>query len=386
MPESINRMIKKLKSASEEPRFWWSIAFVLLCIIILKSCTLFKKQHPQPPLSVVASLSRKMDVPVYINALGLVTPEISVTVKTQINGQLMNVFYKEGQLVKKGDLIALVDPRPYQAQLVQYQGQLLRDSALLDNAKLDLQRYQKLWTQNSIAKQVLDTQTALVKQDEGTVQIDQGLIQTTKLNLIYCNITSPTDGQIGIQLVNPGNVVQTSDTTGIAIINLLNPMDVIFSIPEDSIPAVMEQINQGKTLKAEAYDRNQQTLLATGNLLTVDNQIDSTTGMVKLKAIYDNKNRLLFPNQFVNVKLLIHLLQNAITVPTAAIQHTTQSTYVYVIRQDNTVHKTNVVTGITNDNDTVIQQGLTAGQPVVVEGADKLVDNAKITTTVNTTT
>lgn len=381
MSESIKRMITRLKSASEEPRFWWSIAFVLFCIIILKYCSLHKNQHRDIPSPVVIATSRKMDVPVYINALGLVTPEISVTVKTQITGQLMSVFYKEGQFVKKGDLIALIDPRPYQAQLLQYQGQLLRDTALLENAKLDLARYQKLWQQNSIAKQVLDTQTALVKQDEGTVQIDQGLIAVTKVNLIYCNITAPTDGQIGIQLVNPGNLVQTSDTTGIAVINLLNPIDVIFSIPEDSIPAVLKQTNAGNILNAEAYDRMQQTLLATGRLLTVDNQIDPTTGMVKVKAVYDNKNHLLFPNQFVNVKLRVDLLHDVVTVPTAAIQHTAQDTYVYVIQSGHTAHKKIVIAGITYNNDTVIQQGLAAGQSVVVEGADKLVDNAKIAIT-----
>ncbi len=381
MSKFIKQMIRRCKDAYEAPRFWWSIAFILVCVIILKSCALIKKQNPPPSLPVVVSLSHKMDVPVYINALGLVIPETSVTVKTQINGQLIQVFFKEGQTVKKGDLIALIDPRPYQAQLLEYQGQLMRDLALLDNARLDLNRYQKLWKQNSVAKQVLDTQVALVKQDEGIVQIDRGLIQVTKLNLIYCNITSPTDGQIGIQLVNPGNFVQTSDTTGIAVVNLLNPIDVIFSIPEDSIPAVLEQTNQGKTLKAEAYDRTQQTLLATGNLLTVDNQIDPTTGMVKLKAVYDNQNRFLFPNQFVNVKLLVNLLHDVITVPTAAIQHTTQSTYVYVINPDNTAHKKEIMTGITKNNDTVVQQGLIAGEQVVIEGADKLVDNAKVTIT-----
>lgn len=333
----------------------------------------------KPSIPVVTATARSGNVPIYISALGGVTPTYSVTVKTQINGQLQQVLFREGQLVKKGDLLAQIDPRPYQAQLMQYQGQLARDTALLNNAKLDLKRYQTLWKQNSVAKQVLDTQASTVQQNEGTVKLDQGLIQNTQLNLTYTRITSPIDGRVGLRLVDPGNYVQVSDPNGIVVINTLNPITVVFTIPEDNVPDVTDQINAGKTLTVEAYDRTQNKLLAMGTLLTIDNQIDPTTGTVKLKALFPNNDNRLFPNQFVNIKLLVKTIQNATIVPTAAIQNGVQGTYVYLLNKDNTVSVKPVTVGATINSDTMVTAGLAPGQIVITEGTDKLVDGSTVT-------
>jgi multidrug efflux system membrane fusion protein len=356
--------------------------FILLAFIalVLVRCGLFSHSKKLPELPVVLTNAHLANVPVYLTGLGSVIPTYTVTVRTQVNGQLLQVLFREGQMVKAGDLLAQIDPRPYQAQLLQYEGQLERDKALLANAKLDLKRYQTLWRQDSVAKQTLDTQASVVKQNEGIVKLDEGLLQSTKVNLIYCNIISPINGRIGLRLVDPGNFVQTSDTAGIAIINMLNPITVVFSLPEDNISQVMTQINAGKVLVVEAYDRQQNKLLATGKLMTIDNQIDPTTGTVKLKASFQNENNLLFPNQFVNVKLLVTVLHNATVIPTAAIQHGPQNDFVYIANKDQTVTMKPIVSGITIGDNTVIQSGVTAGQAVVIDGADKLSDGAHIST------
>lgn len=357
------------------------ILLVLLVIFVI-AWLIFKpsaKLPEAPTQSVVIAEAKHKDVPVFLNALGTVTPTYSVTVKTQVSGQLMQVLFTEGQMVKKGELIAEIDPRPYEAQLVQYQGQLARDTALLDNAKVDLNRYQTLWKQDSVAKQTLDTQVSLVRQDEGNVKLDEGLIQLTKVNLVYTKITSPIDGRVGLRLVDPGNFVQPSDATGIVVINMINPITVVFTLPEDDIHDVVKQINEGKKLVVYAYNRSQTKLLATGTLLTIDNQVDVTTGTVKLKAEFANDDNILFPSQFVNVKLLIATLSNATVVPTAAIQHGADNTFVYLLNVDHTkVKAMPVVIGVTNENDTVIKSGIKPGQFVVTEGADKLTDGASI--------
>lgn len=354
---------------------------VLLLIVFMLINTNMKpakhaSKNQQP--TVVLAKSETNDVPVFLNALGAVTPTESITVKTQINGQLLKVLFKEGQMVKTGELLAQIDARPYQALLTQYQGQLSRDQALLANAQLDLARYELLWKQDSISKQILDTQKWLVKQYEGTVKTDEGLVQTATLDLMYCNITSPISGRVGLRLVDPGNFVQTSDTTGLFVLNKVRPITVIFSLPEDNIPQVLKQINNNKSLLVEAYNRTQNSLLESGSLLTIDNQIDPSTGTVKLKGVFKNATDALFPNQFVNIRLKIDTLMDAITIPTSAVQYGVKN-YVYVYDpQKHNVHFTPIEVGVTWGDKTVISSGLKKGQWVVIEGTDKLTDLATV--------
>ncbi len=329
-------------------------------------------------LPVVLGNASSQDVPVYISALGTVTPTYSVTIRTQVNGVLTRVLFQEGQMVKAGDLLAEIDPRPYQAQLTEAEGQLAHDQALLANAYIDLKRYAKLYPEGGVPKQTYDTQAALIKQLQGTVQTDQGQVQNAKVNLAYCQIASPIDGRVGLRLVDPGNFVQTSNTNGLVVINTIKPITVIFSIPEDNVPAVMQQLDAHKTLTVKAYDRNQHKLLATGELLTIDNQIDPTTGTVKLRAQFANNDYQLFPNQFVNIDLLINTLLKATIIPTAAVQHGVNGDYAYVYNANQTVSLKSIVTGIASGDNTVVKSGITPAQQVVIEGADKLTDGAKV--------
>lgn len=366
--------------------FWYIVILILFLIILIQHWPFKKKIQPSPLVPVVTAVAQNADIPVYLSELGTVTPVYTVTVRTQINGQLLQVLYKEGQMVKKGDLLAEIDPRPYQALLIQYQGQLARDQALLDNARIDLKRYLVLWKQNSIAEQTLATQQSLVKQYEGAVKIDEGLIQATKVNLIYTNITSPVDGRVGLRLVDPGNFVQTSDTTGIAVIATLHPITVIFSIPEDNIPDVLHQIEGGQTLAVKAYDRQQNQLLSVGKLLTIDNQIDPTTGTVKLRAEFENQENRLFPNQFVNIGLLVKTLKDVTIVPTSAIQNGAPGTFVFIVNKNQFVNIQSVKTGVTYGNYTVIRAGLSPGQIVVTQGGDKLQEGTRVSISKSTNT
>jgi multidrug efflux system membrane fusion protein len=372
---------EQLKRPFTSSDLWLIISLIVMVLSLIWFFHAMRqsKEHSLQPLAVVSALASSKDVPVYLSALGNVTPTYNVTVKTQINGILLKVFFKEGQLVKAGDLLAQIDPRPYEALLTQYEGNLKSDTALLANAKIDLQRYQTLWKQDSVAQQTLATQQALVKQYEGAIKTDQGLIQSTKVSLIYCRITSPIDGRIGLRLVDAGNVVQTADTTGIAEINTLNPITVIFALPEDTVPQIIPQVYAGKTLEVHAYDRQQNRLLATGTLLTIDNHIDPTTGTVKLRATFDNKENKLFPNQFVNVKLLVHTIRQATLVPTQAIQHNLSNDFVYLLRADHTVAVQPVVTGPVSGSETVILKGIAPKQAVIIEGTDKLAEGSKVT-------
>jgi len=290
----------------------------------------------------------------------------------------MTVRFQEGQIVKTGDLLAEIDPRPLNAQLTQYEGQLARDQALLENARLDLERYQVLWEQDSIPRQQLDTQVSLVHQYEGTVKNDEGQIEATKVQLIYCRITSPIGGRVGLRLVDPGNIVHAADTAGIVVITQLQPITVVFTIPEDNIPAVLGKLSQGVKLEVDAYDREQQKKLSTGSLLTIDNQVDPTTGTVKLKAVFENTDNRLFPNQFVNARLLLDTKRGATTVPAATIQRTSRGAFVYVVKPDKTATVRPVTVGVTEGDTVTIESGIEVGEQIVVDGADRLREGSRV--------
>src|SRR5271169_499560 len=330
------------------------------------------------PVPVGTATVQKGDMPVSLSGLGTVTPLATVTVKTQINGYLMAVGFQEGQQVKKGDFLAQIDPRPYQVALEQAEGQLAKDQATLKNAELDLKRYNTLVAQNSIATQTRDTQISTVAQDQAAIISDKAQIDAQKLNLVYCHIISPVTGRVGLRQVDPGNYVQTSDANGIVVVTQTQPISVIFTLPEDNLPDVLKQLHAGAELAATAYDRTGTTKLDTGTLETVDNQIDTTTGTVKLRAIFNNPQEILFPNQFVNVKLLTDTLHNVDIVPTAAIQRGAPGTFVYLVQPDHTVAVQQVKLGPTDGQRVVILAGLEPGQSVVDDGADRLKDGAKI--------
>ncbi len=329
--------------------------------------------------SVGAATIGQGDIRVVVNALGTVTPIATVTVQTQINGQLMEVGFTEGQLVKNGDFLAQVDPRPYQLLQAQYEGQLAHDQGLLAQAKVDLQRYQKLAEQNSIARQQFEDQIYIVQQYEGTVKLDQAQIDQQKLNVIYCHIVSPVTGRVGLRLVDPGNYVQTTNSTGLAVVTQMQPITVIFPIPEDDLPDIVPQLNAGAIFEVAAYDRANVKLLATGRVIALDSQIDTTTGTVKVRAQFDNPDYALFPNQFVNAQLLVKTLHDVVVVPTAAVQRGAPGTYVYVINPDSTVSVRAIKIGPTDGPMAAVTSGLSAGEQVVVDGTDRLRDGARIT-------
>jgi len=331
------------------------------------------------PQSVGVATIGKGDIKIIFSGLGTVTPLATVTVRTQINGQLTDVAFIEGQSVKKGDFLAQIDPRPYQLAEEQYEGQLVHDQGLLDQARTDLARYQTLVQQNSIARQQAEDQVYIVKQYEGSVKSDQAQIDTQKLNLAYCHIVSPVTGRVGLRLVDPGNFVQTSDTTGLAVLTQLEPMSVIFSLPEDNIPEVTAQMKLGTELSAAAYDRANVTELASGKISTIDNQIDTTTGMVKFRAEFPNTDETLFPNQFVNVRVLIKTLHDVVTAPNAAIQQGAPGSYVYLVNQDDTVSVRKVKVGPADNGMVQIESGLNPGDRVVTDGTDRLSDGARVT-------
>ena len=370
------------------------IAVVLAVIVVLAWLVTPKDTKPPPggrggmggPMPVVAAPARTGDMPIVLNGLGAVTPIATVTVQSQISGQIVAIPFKEGDLVKPGDALIQIDPRPYQVALEQAQGALVRDQALLANAKIDLTRYQTLFAQDSVAEQTLATQKSLVVQDEGNVKTDQGQIDAAKLNLVYCHIVSPISGRVGLQQVTLGNYVTPAEPNGLVVVTQLKPITVVFTLPEDQIPALQQQLHAGNTLPVTAYDRSNTTKLATGALQTVDNQIDPTTGTVKLKAIFQNDDETLFPNQFVNIGLLLNTLHNATLIPQAGVQRGAPGTYVYVIGPQQTVSIRKITLGPGDATNIVVTQGLKAGEQVVTDGADKLKDGAKVLLRQNTST
>ncbi|RQS17828.1 MdtA/MuxA family multidrug efflux RND transporter periplasmic adaptor subunit [Burkholderia sp. Bp8998] len=331
---------------------------------------------PQP---VSVATATQGEMPIVLSALGTVTPLASVTVKTQLSGYLQSVAFQEGQIVKKGDLLAQIDPRPYQVALENAEGTHARDSALLATARIDLKRYQTLLSQDSIASQTVDTQASLVKQYEGTVKTDQAAIDSAKLNLTYARITAPVSGRVGLRQVDPGNYVTAGDTNGIVVITQLQPMSVIFTTSEDNLPQIVKQVNAGQKLSVTAYNRNNTVPLETGSLATLDNQIDTSTGTVKLRATFDNKEGLLFPNQFVNTRLLVDVMRNATIVPTAAVLTGSIGQFVYIVKPDNTVTVRKVTIGPVDGERTSIVSGVALGERVVTDGSDRLREGAKIT-------
>ena len=330
------------------------------------------------PMSIVAETIGKGDIGIQLNALGTVTSLATVTIRTQISGYLIKVVFKEGDEVKKGDLLAEIDSRPYEAALAQQQGQLARDEALLKGAQVDLTRYQGLAAQNAVPRQQLDTQTALVAQDEGTVQADRAMVKAAEVNLAYTKIVSPLDGRVGLRLVDQGNYVTPGDANGLVVITQVAPISVLFTVPEDNLPAIAKRLQAGATLPVTALDRGGATKLADGSLQTFDSQIDPTTGTIKLRANFANETKTLFPNQFVNVRLLLDTHKDAVTMSTAAIQRGVPGTFVYLANSDSTVSVRPVKLGVIDGDHVEVLSGLQVGDHVVIDGADKLREGAKV--------
>ncbi len=329
-------------------------------------------------IPVVVATATKGDLPVFYNGLGSVNAFNTVTVRSRIDGQLISVAFKEGQTVKAGDVLAEIDPRPYQVQLEQAQGQLARDVAQQQDALVNLERFRLLYKEGVIPKQQLDTQQASVGQFDGAIQTDKATIDNAKLNLSYCRITAPITGRVGLRLVDAGNMVHASDANGLLVITQLQPIAVLFSLPQDQLPVVYTKLRAGQQLNVEAFDRDNIAKIASGKLLTIDNQIDVTTGTYKLKAVFNNEDNVLFPNQFVNVHLLVNTLKNVVIVPTTAILRGSQGVYVFSVGNDDTVKVRSVTVAETNGNVTGISQGLNAGDLVVTDGQDKLQEGSKV--------
>jgi len=393
MPELLDTMNSEPSSSvpanrrSRRPVARW--AWLVAVLLVIAGGWLFFAQRPatrsstvkaSPPVGLVpvaTASARQGDIGAYIDALGTVTPVYTVTVTSRVQGQIMSVNYREGQMVHKGDSLVEIDPRPYEAALTQAEGQLAHDQAVLNEARIDLDRYKAALDRNAIAKQQYDDQVQVVLQGEGTVKNDQGTLENAKVNLAYCHIASPIDGRVGLRLVDPGNIVQANSTTALVVITQLQPITVIFSVAEDYLPQIQEQLRQGHRMTVDAFDREQTKKIAAGALLTLDNQIDTTTGTVRLKAIFPNENNALFPSQFVNAHLLVETQHGATLIPTAAIQRNAQGAFVYVVGTDQIAAMRSITVGTTDGNVASVV-GLNSGTVVAVSGFDKLQDGIKV--------
>jgi multidrug efflux system membrane fusion protein len=383
-PIERDHQLPAYESESQRHNGLWIVAGIVLLVILVVAVVLVwrhhdsgKKAKPAPPkINITTATATKGNIGVYLDEIGTVTPVYTDSITSQVDGLVIAVHYTEGQLVKKGDPLIDIDPRPSQATLLQAQGALERDQNVLAQAQMDLERYRTAWARNAIAKQILDDQEKLVLQEEGTVKNDQGTVAFDQIQVQYCHITAPISGRVGLRLVDPGNVVQSSGATTLVVITQLDPITVIFTVPEDSLGPVAARLRQKARLPVDAFDRTAQTKIATGRLLTLDNQIDTTTGTVKARSVFENKKDVLFPNQFVNTRLLVNTLQNVTLVPASAIQQNGQASYVYVI-QDNIAHMHSVKPGVTDGGLTQVD-GINPGDVVANSSFDKLQDNVAV--------
>jgi multidrug efflux system membrane fusion protein len=392
--QNSSRVIPTQSRSGRSTKWWKWIGLLFLVLAIGAGVMFFMGGRADPPaqaapargqgtgpprsVSVAVATARSGEFNVYLSGLGSVTPLNTVTVKPRVDGQIMRVLFQEGQPVRQGDVLAEIDPRPFQVQLSQAEGQMARDQALLRNAQVDLQRYRTLFEQDSIARQQLDTQESLVRQLEGAIKADQAQIDTARLQLTYSRVTAPLSGRLGLRQVDAGNVVHAGDATGLVVITQVQPIAVTFTIAEDNLLVTVRKLRSGEQLVVDAYDRSGKNKLGSGVLLSADNQIDATTGTVKLKAQFPNEDESLFPNQFVNAKLLVEVRHDAVIIPAAAIQRGTQGTFVYVVKPDDTVTVRPVKSGPVEGENCAIESGVQAGERVVVDGTDKLREGAKV--------
>jgi multidrug efflux system membrane fusion protein len=365
-----------------------AIAWIVVLLIFAAAFVLILRHHDDTttaakaprggggPVTLTTTTAQKGDIGVYLDSIGTVTPVYTASITSQVNGIVTAVHYTEGQIVRKGDPLIDIDPRTYQATLLQAQGTLDRDENVLGQAKMDLERYKEAWARNAIPKQTLDDQGKIVLQDQGTVKLDQGVVQFDQIQVEYCHIVAPISGKVGLRLVDPGNVVQSSGTLTLAVITQLQPITVIFTIPEDALGPVQQRLQKNAVLTVDAFDRSGQKKIASGKLLTLDNQIDTTTGTVKARAAFDNKDSMLFPNEFVNIRLLVDTLHGATLIPASAIQHNGQADFVYVL-QGNTAHMRSIKAGVTDAGMTQVT-GINPGDVLANSSFDKLQDNSKV--------
>jgi membrane fusion protein, multidrug efflux system len=381
----------ELAPASSPHRSKWQRLFVWAAILLTFGVIFFLVLHRHEdasssaptsrravtgPVTITTAVAQKGNIGVYLDAIGTVTPVYTDSITSEVTGLITKVHYQEGQLLRKDQPLIDIDARPYEAQLMQAEGALERDTNVLAQARMDLQRYRDAWARNAIPKQTLDDQEKVVLQDEGTVKNDQGTVQYDQVQVAFCHITAPIAGRVGLRLVDPGNVVQANGTTVLVVIAEVQPITVVFTVAEDSLPQVQAQSRHGKQLEVDAFDRAQQTKIATGKLLTFDNQIDTTTGTVKMRAVFDNKDDALFPNQFVNTKLLVNTLQGVTLIPTSAIQHNGQAAFVFLIQND-TAQIRNIKTGVADAGQTAVT-GINPGDVVATSSFEKLQNNSKI--------
>ena len=375
---------ERVPSATRRHRWIWVVVLLVFALLFV---SILRRPEATPiaapgrtatgPAPVVVATAKLSSLGVYLDAIGTVTPVYTDSITAQVTGVIRTVYYREGQFVQKGDPLIDVDSRPYEAQLEQAEGTLERDQSLLAEAQMDLERYQKAWARNGVSRQTLEDQEKLVEQDKGTVKTDQGLVRYDQVQVIYCHITSPISGRAGLRLVDPGNLVTANATTPLVVITQLQPITVVFPLAEDSLDQVLSQMRQGRKLPAQAWDRQMKAQLAAGQLVTIDNQIDTTTGTVKLRASFDNRNLALFPNQFVNTRLLVDTLQNQIVVPSSAVQHNGDVAFVYLI-QNGQAKLVNVKTGV-SDGEVIAVEGIHPGDVVANSSFEKLQDGARVT-------